>query len=68
MRQKDGKCRKGGMDTICNWIFREQKREIKAEAVFEGITTVSLPKPMKDIKAQIQEALWIPSRIKSAKL
>lgn len=44
MRQKDGKCREGDMDKICNWIFREQKRDIKAEAVFEEVTTVSFPK------------------------
>lgn len=68
MRQKDGKCREGDMDKICNWIFREQKRDIKAEAVFEEVTTVSFPKKMKDIKAQIQEAQWIPSRINRAKL
>lgn len=41
----------------CNWIFRGEKRKIKAETVFGEKAVMNLPKSMKGIKAQIQEAL-----------
>lgn len=51
-------------ECVCNWIFRGEEREIKADMVYEEIMILNCLKPMKDTKAQIQEFLLIPRRIR----